>query len=476
MLSFLADSLCSLGGNRSRPLAQGNVPPVAVNDPRTVLRGSGPVTVTVLGNDVDPEGQPLTLVSAFAALGTAVAGTDGTVTYTPPQGEAAATVDFDTVVYEIEDVEGARDTGQIDITISDPEVEITVLPDNTLNISAGTGPVEIAVTSPAGFAGTHGADLGDLASGPVNLVRPGITGTIATGEVLTARDGLWIHDAGAGTPVLIRQWQRGGVDIPGETGAAYTVVTGDATAGIGLVETLTDAFGSRGIADALAGFTPLDDPLLVGWWDASETATITETAGAVSDWAARAGGVALVQTNLARQPTTGIRSLNGRNVIDFDGGDHLQQDVTLPASGNVAFHMVLEIDAIDNAFAAILAVEAMNDFQIDANNAAAFDGRFNATGIGTTVGLAGGPFAGPVVLSVICDLTGAGEIEILIDNVSVGTAAYTAAIDAATTLHVMTNRSRNAWIDGAVAEIAISGDVANRGAYHGYLAEKWGLV
>jgi len=476
MLSFLADSLCSLGGDRFRRLAQGNVPPVAVNDPRTVLRGSGPVTLAVLGNDVDPEGQPLTLVSATAALGTAVAGTDGTVAYTPPQGEAAETVDFDTVVYEIEDVEGARDTGQIDITISDPEVEISVLPDNTLNVSAGTGPVEIAVTSPAAFAGTHDADLGDLAGGPVNLVRPGIAGTVATGEVLTARDGLWIHDAGAGTAVPTRQWQRGGIDIPGETGAAYTVVTGDAAAGVGLVETLTDAFGSRGIADAPANFTPLDDSALIGWWDASEAATITATAGAVADWAARSGGVALVQTNLARQPTSGIRSLNGRNVIDFDGGDHLQQDITLPASGDMAFHMVLEIDMVDNAFAAILAVEATNDFQIDANNAAAFDGRFNAAGIGTTVGLTGGPFSGAVVLSVICDLTGAGQIGIFIDNVPVGTADYTAALDAATALHVMTNRSRNAWIDGAVAEIVISGDVANRGAYHGYLAEKWGLV
>ena len=294
--------------------------------------------------------------------------------------------------------------------------------------------------------------------------------------MLTARDGLWIHDAGAGTPVLTRQWQRGGIDIPGETGAAYTVVTGDAAAGVGLVETLTDAFGSRGIADAPANFTPLDDSALIGWWDASETATITATAGAVADWAARSGGVALVQTNLARQPTSGIRSLNGRNVIDFDGGDHLQQDITLPASGDMAFHMVLEIDMVDNAFAAILAVEATNDFQIDANNAAAFDGRFNAAGIGTTVGLTGGPFSGAVVLSVICDLTGAGQIGIFIDNVPVGTADYTAALDAATALHVMTNRSRNAWIDGAVAEIVISGDVANRGAYHGYLAEKWGLV
>src|SRR6056297_40590 len=298
MLSFLADSLCSLGGDRFRRLAQGNVPPVAVNDPRTVLRGSGPVMLAVLGNDVEPEGQPLTLVSATAALGTAVAGTDGTVAYTPPQGEAAETVDFDTVVYEIEDVEGARDTAQIDITISDPEVEISVLPDNTLNVSAGTGPVEIAVTSPAEFAGTHDADLGDLAGGPVNLVRPGIAGTVATGEVLTARDGLWIHDAAAGTPARSWQWQRGGADISGATGASYTVVAGDPAEGLRAIETLSDAFGTRSAASAALGsFTPSADAALVGWWDADASATITASGGAVSAWAARNGGPTLVQTN-----------------------------------------------------------------------------------------------------------------------------------------------------------------------------------
>src|SRR6056297_1236525 len=145
MLSFLADSLCSLGGDRFRRLAQGNVPPVAVNDPRTVLRGSGPVTLAVLGNDVDPEGQPLTLVSATAALGTAVAGTDGTVAYTPPQGEAAETVDFDTVVYEIEDVEGARATGEINVTIGDADIAIVSLPNNTLEVTAGPGPIDITI-------------------------------------------------------------------------------------------------------------------------------------------------------------------------------------------------------------------------------------------------------------------------------------------------------------------------------------------
>lgn len=475
MLSFLVDNLCFLGGDRSSALAQGNQPPIAVDDPFTVIRGAGPVTISVLGNDIDPEGQPLTVVSAFAALGSAVAEADNTVTYTPPQGEAAATADFDTVTYEIEDVEGARDTGQIDITISDPAVTIATLPDNTFEVSAGNGTVDVVVTDPPAFAGTYQADVEDLASGPVALAPPVISGTLDTGEVLTASAGLWIYGSAATPPSQGWQWQRDGVDIAGETGASYMVQAGDIGMGIRVVETLTDAFGTRSaLSNTLGAFAPSDDAELVGWWDADDPATLTESGGAVSVWAGKAGPD-LTQANGARQPTTGVRTLGGRNVLDFDGGDYFDALITLPVSGDVAFHMVVVIDSTASAFEAILSVEAANDFQIDANNAAQFDGRLNTTGIGSSAALTGGPFSGARVLSVVCDFTVAGQIEVFVDGVSRAATAYTTPIDAAAALYLMTNRSRNASVNGAVAECIVSGDVANRGDYHAYLAAKWGL-
>ncbi len=474
MFSFLVDDRRLMGDARV-VLAQGNADPIAVDDPITVLRGEGPVTISVLDNDVDPEGQPLTLVSAFAALGTAVAEADNTVTYTPP---ASSAVEADTVVYEIADVEDARDTGQIDITISEPVVEITTLPNQTLEVSAGTAPIDIAVTTPAGFAGTYTADLADLSTGPINLVAPGVTGTLEVGEVISATDGLWIYESGAGVPSQSWRWQLGGVDITGATGRDYTVQAGDLGPGLTVVETQADANGARDASSlSLGAFNPTTDTALIGWWDADDAGTISEGgSGAVTSWANKAGAIPLAQSAGARQPTTGVRSLNGRNIIDFDGGDFLDQAMTLPVSGDVAFHMVLEIDSTANAFEAILAVDGTNDFQIDANNASQFDGRFNADGIGSTVGLTGGPFSGPMVLSVVCDLTGAGQIGVFINDVSRGTAGYTAAIDPSISLHVMTNRSRNAWVNGAVAELLVTGDVANRASYHSYLAAKWGLV
>lgn len=473
MLSFLVDERGFFGGARAAALSQGNAAPVAVSDTRAVFRGTGPVSVAVLSNDIDPEGGPLTLVSATAALGTAVAEADGTVTYTPP---ADAAVEFDTVVYEIADAGDARDTGQIDITISDPQVTVTRLSDETLEVSAAAAPVEITVTEPAEFAGSYTADLADLATGPVNLAPPRVSGTPAPGAVLDAVAGLWIHDADAGVPSRSWQWQRGGADIPGQTAASYTAVAGDDLLGVGVVETLTDAFGARSASDtASAGFLPSSDPQLTGWWDAADPATITDNGGAVSAWTDKSAGTALVQDFGARQPTTGIRQLNGLNVIDFDGADYLDQAVVLPASGDVAFHMVLAIDTTANEFEAVLAVDAVNDFQVDAGNTAQFDGRLNATGVGPGGPLTGGPFAGATILSVICDFTQTGTIEVFLGGVSRGVSAYTSPLDAAAALHVMTNRSKNASVNGAAAELVVTGDVANRAAYHSYLSQKWGL-
>lgn len=454
-------------------LAPGNKRPVALDDTLNVLIGSGPVTVNVLANDFDPEGAPLTLISASAALGSAVAEANNTVTYTPPP-----IAGFDTVTYEIADDLDQRQFGQINVTISDLELTIDVTPNNTLVVNAESGMIDITVTDPAALSGTYQADVSDLIGGPINLVVPTITGTIGVGQVLTANAGLWVFDTGAGTPVQSWQWRRASTDIPGATADTYTVTAADIGQGLAVRETLIDQYGQRSAISPVVGasFLPSDDTQLVSWWDASDTGTITtEGANQVSVWADKTGGAALTQTLGLRQPSTGTRVLNGTNVLDFDGARFMECAETLPASGDVAFHMVLVIDGTANAFEAILAVDATNDFQIDANNVSQFDGRLNAAGIGAPVNLSGGPFSGAMILSIVFERTGAALAELFIGNVSRASMAYTTAIDANAALHLMTNRSRNAWVNGAVAELIVTGDTANRTDYHAYLTNKWGL-
>jgi len=456
-------------------IVPGNKAPIAVDDTLSVVMDSGAVSVSVLDNDGDPEGQPLTLVSAYAALGTAVAEADNSVTYTPPPGISG----FDTVVYEIADDLDQRSTGQINITITEPQLTITTLSDNTLVVSAFDGQIDLTVTDPVAFAGTTSFDTSDLAAGPVNLSPPSILGTAQNGEVLTTQAGLWAYDT-AGAPLLRSwQWRRDGADITNATGTSYTVQPADSGRALSVVETQTDGFGGRSaesasLVSAGAGFDPAADPLLVAWYDAADSATLT--AGSVALWSDKAGTADLTQTSGPQQPASGSRSLNGLNVVDFSNGALLAAPLAVPASGNLALHMALVLDGTTNAFAALVALEATNDMQIDALSATQFDGRLNLAGVGTSVNLSGGPFSGPLILSAIFDRTGTGTAEVFISNVSRGSTAYTTALDADAFLHVMTNRSKNASIDGAVGELVLTEDVTNRSTHHTYLANKWGIV
>ena len=459
-------------GTPAGALVFGNKAPVALDDALTVLKDSGSVSIAVLGNDYDPEGGALTLISASAALGAAVAETDGTVTYTPPPGISG----FDTVVYEIADPLDQRRTAQVDITITDPQLSIDRTPGNTLTVTA-TGVIDITVTEPATFAGTYGVDTAALAGGPLNLVPPAIAGTPADGAVLNAAGGLWVHETGAGVPSQGWQWQRGGADIPGATGPNYTVTAADLGQNLAAVETLGDAFGQRSAASAPLGssFSPAGDTALIGWWAADDAATIAHTGGVVSAWTDKAGGAALQSIGAGSNPSTGTRTLNGLNALDFTGAAFLEAPRALPLSGDVAVHMVLAIDGSTNAFEAILAFEATNNMQIDAGSDTGFDGRLNLTGVGSAAPLSGGPFSGGLILSAVFDRTGTATAEIFIGGVSRVQTAYTAPLDASPALHLMANRTRNAFADGAVAELILTGDTGNRAAYHAYLSGKWGL-
>jgi hypothetical protein len=166
----------------------------------------------------------------------------------------------------------------------------------------------------------------------------------------------------------------------------------------------------------------------------------------------------------------------GLNVVDFTGSARVSGAVTLPANGNVAFHMVVAIDSVVNAFASLISTNAVRDFQLEANSATVFAGRMNVRSIGESYNLAGGPWSGLRLVSVVFDRTGAGTMRVLIGGIQVGTAAYSTALDSAATLALMTNRNQNAYVDGAVCEVVVTGNLAATADHSAYLAAKWGIA
>lgn len=80
-------------------------------------------------------------------------------------------------------------------------------------------------------------------------------------------------------------------------------------------------------------WAPTDLAGLVAWWDASDTATITDTSGAVSAWADKSTNeYSLAQASPTKQPTTGATTLNSLNVVTLDGGDDLVSSVAIAQS------------------------------------------------------------------------------------------------------------------------------------------------
>jgi hypothetical protein len=117
---FVADDASvSVGGT-------GNSPPVAVGDSASTTSGA-PVTINVLGNDTDPNGDPLTVTGATVpAHGSAVVNGNQTITYNPAAGYSGP----DSFTYSISDGRGGSASAAVSVSVG----------------SVGTGsPYDIAV-------------------------------------------------------------------------------------------------------------------------------------------------------------------------------------------------------------------------------------------------------------------------------------------------------------------------------------------
>lgn len=91
-----------------------------------------------------------------------------------------------------------------------------------------------------------------------------------------------------------------------------------------------------GAAKAAAAYSAPGPPVAgyVAWYDASDLASITESGGAVSQWNDKSGnGHHVSQSTAAQKPTTGTRTQNSLNVIDFQGTNSGGSDDTLEVTG-----------------------------------------------------------------------------------------------------------------------------------------------
>lgn len=71
-------------------------------------------------------------------------------------------------------------------------------------------------------------------------------------------------------------------------------------------------------------FAPSDITGLKAWYDASDTASISLSGSAVTQWNDKSGNAFhLTQGTSTYRPTSGVNTINSKNVLDFDGNDWL---------------------------------------------------------------------------------------------------------------------------------------------------------
>ena len=208
-----------------------NAPPLAVDDAAETAEDT-PVTIAVLDNDSDPEGDPLTVAEVSApAHGTAVLTEAGTVQYAPEPDYHGP----DRFTYVVSSGSGLIARAAVEVTVlpvNDPPEVLGVIPDQTLE--AGDGPASLDL-SPY-FEDRDGDSLGytAVASDAVALSLAGATLTLTVAR------------PGAATVTVTAQ------DPGGLTAAqAFLVTTSDRQAH-GVVEDTLAAMGRGHLASARA--------------------------------------------------------------------------------------------------------------------------------------------------------------------------------------------------------------------------------
>lgn len=117
------------------PAGGGNHPPVAANDAATTPVDT-PVSVTVLANDSDPDGDVLSVTAVGTpAHGAATKNADGSVTYTP----AAGFTGVDAFTYEVSDGKGGTASATVTVTIGNSGNQPPVAVDDEAIVLKGTG-------------------------------------------------------------------------------------------------------------------------------------------------------------------------------------------------------------------------------------------------------------------------------------------------------------------------------------------------
>ena len=215
----------------------------------------------------------------------------------------------------------------------------------------------------------------------------------------------------------------------------------------------------------IAAFNPGDMSSLYSWYDPSDLSTITEVAGAVSQLDDKGpNGKDITQGSGSSQPTTGTQTINGLNVLNYDGGDSLRNsayDLTL-LDTDVLISAVFDAD--NTVVKRICGWSVVTTAQhMDAQGYGNF---FGSVWVLTGVALSAVPH---LQTSRVADASS----ELWQDTISADTAAYASQANVTPAFFDVGQSGGSAFL-GKIAEIVLYTDASERVELETYLKAKWG--
>ena len=169
-----------------------NQPPQAVNDTASTPEDT-PVTIDVLANDNDPNGDPLSVTAASVDRGQVAIQPDGRLLYTPPADFSGTA----TISYTVADPDGATRSATVTVTIT-PVNDAPVSAAPAGNLSGGDGNA-VSLDASAFFSDPDGDALSYSASG----LPPGLSIDPATGLITGLITGTIASSAAASGPYAV---------------------------------------------------------------------------------------------------------------------------------------------------------------------------------------------------------------------------------------------------------------------------------
>jgi subtilase family protein/Big-like domain-containing protein len=177
-----SDSIATVDMGAYEYVRMGNVVPNANDDNDSIIQNT-PLIINVLANDIDLDGDALTVTSVTQGTNGSVVNNGTDVTYTSSGGFFG----IDTFTYTIEDGQGGSDTATVTVIVTVSDNELPVV--NINSPSNGTPFVEGANIS---FIGTS-TDIEDGDISASIIWSSNIDGTIGTGASLVATLSVGTH-------------------------------------------------------------------------------------------------------------------------------------------------------------------------------------------------------------------------------------------------------------------------------------------